>query len=308
MAQTCIEDTVGSHMTRALVTVVPTDSILAALRTMREKGISCLPIMVEGHAVGVVTEPALLDLVLRKGSLDSSVDKIAIPALTVSPCEAIASAIEKMHRHHAQHMLVNNKYGTLIGLVSQADLLEASRHQLARSAARTAEFEALASHDALTGLLSRRAFDEIFASEFERSARYGFLLAALFIDIDSFKPVNDRFGHAAGDEVLRRVGGIIARHIRPVDYAARYGGDEFVVLMPECGTRSASILAEHIRCEIEKERFYSCEGTFSVTVSAGGCKQTAVFAAPRDMLNEADRRLYEVKRNGGNRVVIREPE
>ncbi len=161
--------------------------------------------------------------------------------------------------------------------------------------------------DALTGLHNRRYFDHRSPIEFSQAVRHGYPLACLFIDIDRFKAINDGHGHAAGDEVLRQVGGLILRSLRSGDLAARYGGEEFVLLLPRTGDVGALEVAERIRTLVESSPLVSPSGaTLCATVSiglalrVGGSGPTQGLAT---LLASADRALYRAKGEGRNRTV-----
>jgi diguanylate cyclase (GGDEF)-like protein len=168
-----------------------------------------------------------------------------------------------------------------------------------------AHLEKLAMIDSVTGLYNRRLMDETLEREVIRARRTGMPLALVMIDIDHFKHYNDTFGHAAGDRVLRSVGEILKRDIRGSDAAYRYGGEEFIVVMPEIGTETARARAEALRLAIHELRA-AHHGTplGPITVSVGlaalptdGCSAAALLAA-------ADTALYEAKRSGRNRLVV----
>jgi diguanylate cyclase (GGDEF)-like protein len=300
----CEEETVGFHMKKATITVRSFEPIAGALKIMIRNRIGCVPVLRDGSVEGIVTERTLMKCAGRRSSLNADAGTVAVPAVTISPEETVVSAIEKMRRTHVSYLVVVDEGDQFLGLVSQTDLLEASRRQILEARGRASEIEDMAFHDPVTGLLTRRVLAQALDCEFERARRYGALLGLLFLDIDYFKRVNDEMGHQCGDEVLRRVAEIITECTRKVDYVARYGGDEFVVLLPECGTRTVSILGEHIRERIEREEFVFKYRKLSVTVSGGGCKWTAMMAAPSDMIEEADRCLYEAKRNGKNKIEV----
>jgi diguanylate cyclase (GGDEF)-like protein len=158
--------------------------------------------------------------------------------------------------------------------------------------------------DSLTGLANRRALDARLELELERSRRSGQPLSVLMVDIDHFKHINDRHGHAAGDAVLRRLAGILREEIRGIDLAARYGGEEFVLLLPATASAAAYAVAERIRQAVAREVFVvPDERTLRVQVSIG------IACFPDDdpegdhLLQRADEALYAAKGAGRNRVM-----
>ena len=159
--------------------------------------------------------------------------------------------------------------------------------------------------DALTGLFNRRYMEMHLASLVEQAASRGKPIAVMVLDIDYFKSVNDTHGHDAGDDVLREFAVRIRKAIRNIDLACRYGGEEFVIVMPETDMAVASMVAERIRRRIATEPFPIQQGTknLEVTISIG----LAAIGAPGDnaaaILKRADTALYRAKRDGRNRVV-----
>jgi diguanylate cyclase (GGDEF)-like protein len=156
--------------------------------------------------------------------------------------------------------------------------------------------------DGLTGLRNRRAFDAALQLESSRYERYGRPLSLLMIDMDHFKSVNDRLGHEAGDEVLRRVATIVRSCVRDVDTAARFGGEELAVLLPETTLAAAREVAERIRVTIQGAPVRWQQDTIPVTVSIGlSCVPEGVASAGA-LLATADEALYTAKNGGRNRV------
>ena len=176
--------------------------------------------------------------------------------------------------------------------------------ELLRRVAAEARLGQLSITDGLTGLANRRHFDERLRLEWRRAARTGAPLALLFIDADHFKALNDEFGHAKGDEVLKSVAGCIAISIRrPGDLAARFGGEEFAVILPDTGSDAALGLAQTIRARIEDLRFAGV--TRPVTVSIGiKAMRPAPDIAVATLLEAADKALYQAKAAGRNRVIL----
>ena len=158
----------------------------------------------------------------------------------------------------------------------------------------------LASTDGLTGLFNARYFRESLGVEMERVRRTDRPLTLVMIDLDGFKPVNDTFGHQKGDELLRDVSEIIRANIRAVDVAARYGGDEFALILPASGISAGYKLAERVRRHIAEDRRTS---RFGVTASVGLATMHPLDSEDRTALVEkADRAMYEAKARGGNNV------
>jgi len=159
----------------------------------------------------------------------------------------------------------------------------------------------MAQTDALTGLLNRRAFEEIVRRELPRSGRHGRSVGLLLIDVDHFKRVNDSMGHLAGDEVLRRISGVLRESTRVSDVLARYGGEEFVVLLRDAGLDESSATAERIRSEIAS--LSNLPGDLSLTASIGVAIGNASESAAGFLLR-SDEALYRAKRGGRNLVSI----
>jgi diguanylate cyclase (GGDEF)-like protein len=163
----------------------------------------------------------------------------------------------------------------------------------------------LSIHDPLTGLFNRRYMEETLEIETHRAERKGTAIGVIMLDIDHFKAFNDGFGHAAGDELLRAIAGLMQSRLRAGDIACRYGGEEFVLILPEAGTEAAAARAEDLRQRVKSLEVKSGETTLGpVTISAG----VAVFpkdAAGRDaLLAAADACLYRAKETGRDRVVV----
>jgi len=193
-------------------------------------------------------------------------------------------------------------YARLRSKVQQDELKQKNR-QLEDMLTRV---ENLAIMDPLTGLFNRRRFESILANEFKRAARYQNPLSCLMIDIDHFKSVNDTFGHQTGDMVLKEVAGIIQTTIREVDTAARWGGEEFVVLSPNTSRENAKRVAERIRSAFTSHAFAGIDGQ-RVTISIGISGTPSPSIDTKDkLIHAADVALYEAKKNGRNRVEVSE--
>lgn len=180
-------------------------------------------------------------------------------------------------------------------------LLNASLEQQVQ--ARTLELEQLALQDSLTGLKNRRFLDEILPRELALAKRQQSSLSVLICDIDHFKRFNDRHGHAAGDVVLQRVAGHLHRVFRHTDLACRYGGEEFVIVMPGAGMDDARRCAETLRQLVKADQIdYDGQRLEPVTLSVGIASWLDVEHDADKLLQRADRALYRAKANGRDRV------
>ena len=163
------------------------------------------------------------------------------------------------------------------------------------------ELRRMATTDALTGVFNRRKFYELGQYESAKLERGSHVLSLLMMDLDRFKAVNDRYGHAAGDEALRCFAQVCSGQIRLADSLGRLGGEEFGVLLPDTGLAEALEVAERVRAAMEACPISGPEGAFFVTVSIG-----VVAARAREgfdaMLARADEAMYAAKQNGRNRV------
>ncbi len=161
----------------------------------------------------------------------------------------------------------------------------------------------LARCDALTGLPSRRTFFEFLQREWSRSQRYHFPLSCVMVDIDYFKRINDLYGHAAGDEVIRRVGQCLADGCRNSDVTCRYGGEEFCLLLPETNEDNAAIWANRIRQRLSEMVIEYGDQKLHITASFGIAQLMDDTTSPEQLVDMADQALLVAKRSGRDRVV-----
>jgi len=166
----------------------------------------------------------------------------------------------------------------------------------------------IATHDSLTGLLNHRGFMHCLKEEVGRWRRYRHSCALLIVDLDHFKTVNDTWGHPVGDEVLRAVAARILREIRPLDRAARSGGEEFAILLSETGGAGALALAERVRAAFATSPITLTSGqAIDLTVSIGGAAFPDDAGDEEGLIAAADRALYVAKQAGRNRVCAGPP-
>jgi diguanylate cyclase (GGDEF)-like protein len=167
------------------------------------------------------------------------------------------------------------------------------------------QFAKAAVSDGLTGLMNRREFDRRLAEEIARASRYSTPLSLVMMDIDRFKDINDTRGHASGDAVLRAVGVLLRSELRAADAAARFGGDEFALILPNTAKTDAWAVAEKLRSSFEILTVtVDDDESISATVSLGVASLSERVCHPVDLLEAADRALYKAKRTGRDRVEL----
>jgi len=169
-----------------------------------------------------------------------------------------------------------------------------------------AEVERLATLDEVTGILNRRRLFQLGRREMELSRRYGTSLAAILLDIDLFKKINDTYGHTAGDRVLSGIASTISHNIREIDLFGRYGGEEFVILLPSTGAEAAREVAERVRELVAGLRFDTERGPLEVTISLGVAMLTGDIPSLATLIDRADQAMYSAKQAGRNRVEVYE--
>ena len=165
------------------------------------------------------------------------------------------------------------------------------------------QMEALAMHDGLTGLLNRRAIEEYAEAEFNMAGRKKQAMSVILLDIDHFKNVNDRFGHKFGDVVLRQVAQTLKEDLRNYDRVGRWGGEEFLLILPGTELKDAVTVAERLRSKTAAVQTSLENGeTFSIHISLGTACTTGQFQSLAKLIDAADQALYQAKQSGRNRV------
>jgi diguanylate cyclase len=221
----------------------------------------------------------------------------------------------------AERIRSTRDVGAIIGILDQAlaetrrlktreDALAAAQRKVAQAEheieAMRNELEtvkAMLQQDPLTGTLNRRGIDEAFRQEVSRCERHGSALCIALIDLDDFKTLNDCLGHQAGDRALTQVANIVTRTLRPTDRVGRYGGEEFLLLLPDTGlTQSATVMAR-IKRQLASQPLVEAAGTIKITFS-GGVAQRNARESFDAVLARADAAMYQAKQAGKNRTAL----
>jgi len=162
--------------------------------------------------------------------------------------------------------------------------------------------EEMSKKDELTGLNNRREFFDQGKRIFKQAIRFDHSLSVMIMDIDHFKNINDKYGHAMGDKALKLIAQVLQRMMREIDIVARIGGEEFAFLLPETTLDKATNLAERLRLEIQNATLVEEEEPFQLTVSFGICSCPVNNETLETMLSKADKALYVAKNNGRNQI------
>lgn len=275
---------------------------------------------------------SLKEVIYKQGTLRDSLSEAKITvknmiAIFIDRLSAIATSTDDYHGKidtYSQQIARAEHISELGGILNdvmrdtrtiQAEALEsrdqilAARQEAQHAEARIraleaelAEVSALASHDQLTNSLNRRGLDEAFARELARAERYGTELSVALLDLDDFKKFNDEHGHEAGDEALIHVVRIVKDTLRSMDVIGRFGGEEFVVILPDTPTTEAVAVISRLQKELTKRIFVYESQRFFVTFSAGVATRRADESLS-DTVKRADAAMYVAKKTGKNRVV-----
>ena len=244
-----------------------------------------------------------------EGMLEGQVDEIRsvvnnkhdLGELGHSITEHLGIIIQAMHDFSSEEHLRENELKQQLGdMQLRLDEME----KLAQSAQHAIEEQRKkAMHDSLTGLPNRESYQQRLDQEVQRFKRYGGKLSLMVCDVDLFKRINDTYGHLAGDKVLKIIAKSLQKNLRSSDFIARFGGEEFVALMPETSTDEALIVAEKLRKKIEESPFNFKKEPVQITVSFG-ISEIIEGESIDEVFNRADKALYKAKENGRNQVQI----
>jgi diguanylate cyclase (GGDEF)-like protein len=282
-----------------------------------------LEVLVEREVTRAAGVDRALLLSLRDPAVESlqrSGRPVAVRALAGSPAAAGSALLARLSPLGAELLVPLVGHDRLVGVMvlgprlagepyrgEEVELLHLLSHHVAQVFENARLFES-ATYESLTGLLRREAILERLEQELTRALRHDRPLTVGLADLDHFKEVNDRFGHLAGDSLLKRVAEALSDSLRDTDSVGRYGGEEFLLVLPETSVPGARVAAEKMRQAVESVQLVMADGSeVSVTISIGlasldDLRDRRVALTPREFIAAADAALYRAKRAGRNRV------
>lgn len=244
-----------------------------------------------------------------EGMLEGQVDEIRsvvnskndLGELGHSISQHLSLIIQAMQTYRTEE---NNREAELTQQLTEMQAKLNEMEQLAEKAQHAIEEQRKkAMHDALTGLPNRESYQQRIEQETHRIERYGGSLSLMMCDIDLFKRINDNYGHLAGDKVLKIIARSLQSNLRDSDFIARFGGEEFIVLMPETSAEEAKFVADKLRKKIEESPFNFKKEPVQITISFG-ISEFSQGESLEEVFQRADKALYKAKENGRNQVML----
>ena len=290
-------------------------SALEVFEMMDSEGYDSVVVYADHKPVGIITTKDVVRLLSERADLSQAISNyMTKPLATLNEHATVKEALDFVQSKNYKRVVVSNDEGAVIGQISQRELLakvysrwvenlkqkDYELEDLNRVLKEKATyFEQMSEIDGLTGLHNRTKFEKSVLSEIERCKRYDEVFSIVLFDIDHFKRVNDNFGHLAGDKCLQDVAKTVRSKIRSIDLFARWGGEEFVLILPKSNVDEARQAAEKHRKALES---YIFEEIGHVTCSFG-VAQYMKEDSITDMIHRADTAMYKAKTDGRNQVV-----
>lgn len=291
----------------------PSNLVMAKMKTQNK---DCAIIVADNIPIGIFTIKDVLALYRDKGDISQPIS--AFMTKNIECCEAnisIRKAIEFIKERHFKRLVVVDSKRHIVGMILQKEIISIAynnwtlimkQHQAELKeinsllSSQAERYKQLAAIDPLTELYNRHRFIELYTTEFIAMQQRKHPMSLIMLDIDFFKKINDNYGHNMGDDVLRKVSKIIQMPIRHIDIICRWGGEEFVVLLPTADKKQALSLAEKLRHIVEQTEM---PGGIKVTASLGVTSINS-HDTLESTISRADQALYDAKRQGRNRSVL----
>lgn len=286
------------------------------LSQMYASGNDSVLVVKDQKAVGILTTKDIVRLIKDNVDLNSSVGNyMTSPVETVCKKTSVRESLEFVKEKHYKRLIVTDQEGKIAGIITQKELIFLTYNRWAVVmkehqeelkeinsilTAKNKEYELLASVDSLTKLYNRYKFKQLYTSSLETTLQRQSVLSLVLIDIDYFKKVNDTYGHNTGDLVLQKVAELLTNTIRDVDIVCRWGGEEFIILLPTVCADVAYTVSQKIRQAIE---ILEIEPVGHITASFG-IAEVKEKQFLEDAVAKADKALYQAKSTGRNRVEI----
>ncbi len=283
-------------------------------KEMTEKSFDNVMIVEDMKPIGILTTKDIIKLIKHKDNLEVAVSNyMSSPVETIHKGASIKEALEFVKQKHYKRVVVVDDEGDLLEIISQQELISLSyskwttlmkEHQEELSEInniledKNQKYKIMASTDPLTGLYNRYKFSELYYVSYVSMLQSKNNLSIVLLDIDFFKYINDTYGHNIGDQVLIQVTHVLLRTLRNIDIVCRWGGEEFIVLLPTASLANASTIAQKLRIAIEAMEI---DTVGSVTASFG-VSQVLEGNEMRDAIDRADKALYLAKNSGRNCV------
>ncbi len=301
------------RITRRIRWVGRKEPTLSVLEMLEESSQQSVIVVEDRCPVGVVTTKDMLELLCSGSDLSLPIEHYMVhPVKTMEETATISEALRFMQQHDFNRIVTVDKKGCLVGIVTRKELMTLTynrwikllkQHEERMSTInkylkeKSETYEKIASYDGLTGLYNRMKFIELFVIEYELMVQRHYPMSVIMMDIDRFKSINDTFGHNTGDRILKQTADTLRDALRNVDIVCRWGGEEFVMLLPAADADEAVRIAEGIRRRVEtmKSTLPAITGSFGVTEVKEGDTLEKV-------IERADKALYRSKQEGRNRV------
>lgn len=310
-------------MTTSVTAMSPDVPLIDVATTMHESRVSCIVVVEGKRPVAVVSERDMTRLVseILNGNAQPTLRDVMSPGIITLHVQASCQeAVELAHSHCIRRMVIVDDAGELAGVVTQTDLLKAHAEDIEQQkdklelavTERTIELHeankrlmTLTRVDPLLGVGNRRSMDEELIKIAERARRYQRPFSIALLDVDNFKAFNDYYGHQLGDNALVRIATTLRSAVRVADTVYRYGGEEFLVLLPEVGISGAATAAEHMREAVESLAInHQLAEPGVVTVSVGVAEENILEPKLNTLIKRADNALYAAKAGGRNRIEM----
>ena len=264
--------------------------------------------------IGILTTKDILRLIRDKSDVQVAVSKyMTSPIDTIHESSPIKGALELVKQKHYKRVVVVNDEGVLVGIITQRELISLTYERWATMMNQHQEelseinsilehenkaYKILASIDSLTGLYNRDKFSELYMSSYLTMTQRENSMSMLLLDIDSFKKINDTYGHNMGDKVLIQISDALLKNVRSNDIVCRWGGEEFLILLPTINLENATILAKKLKKQIEEMKI---DVVGNITASFG-VAEIVIGEKMNNVIDRADKALYLAKHSGRNCV------